>query len=300
MSDSNDGEIHFVLYHYTPSIVAAIIFVVLFGLGFVGHIYYVFKLRARYFIPFTVGVLLECIGYVGRALSHSDKEALGPYIMQSLLILVAPALYAASIYMVLGRIIRLLDAEEYSIIRTKWLTKVFVIGDVFSFLVQSSGAGFQAQGDLDAFNLGKDIVIAGLVIQIVIFGFFVVVAGLFHIRINKLPTGASVDSDLRWRKHMHNLYFCSAIILIRNLIRVIEYAQGNDGYIITHEWMLYIFDAVFMLSVTVSFLVLHPSKLLGDGRIPGRIEPQLYAMESGQSQSPPQSSSTPFSKIERP
>ncbi|KAG9584809.1 hypothetical protein KCU97_g9987, partial [Aureobasidium melanogenum] len=101
-------------------------------------------------------------------------------------------------------------------------------------------------------------------------------------------------------KHMHNLYFCSAIILVRNLIRVIEYAQGNDGYIITHEWMLYIFDAVFMLSVTVSFLILHPSKLLGNGRIPVRSEPQLYAMESGQSQSPPQSSSTPFSKIERP
>lgn len=59
MSDSNDGQIHFVLYHYTPSIVAAIIFVVLFGLGFAGHVYYVFKLRARYFIPFTIGVLCE-------------------------------------------------------------------------------------------------------------------------------------------------------------------------------------------------------------------------------------------------
>ncbi|THV87295.1 RTA1-domain-containing protein [Aureobasidium pullulans] len=286
MSDSNDGEINFVLYHYTPSIVAAIIFVVLFALGFFGHVFYIFKLRARYFIPFTIGVLLECLGYVGRALSHSDKEALGPFIMQSLLILVAPALYAASIYMVLGRIIRRLDAEEYSVIRTKWLTKVFVIGDVFSFLVQSSGAGLQAKGDLDSFNLGKNIVIAGLIIQIIIFGFFVIVAGLFHVRVNKLPTGASVDSNLRWRKHMYNLYFCSAIILIRNLIRVVEYAQGNNGYIITHEWMLYIFDAVFIFLVTVAFLVLHPSKLLGSGRFPARpsSDPQLYAMESGRSQ----------------
>ncbi|KAI5240040.1 RTA1-domain-containing protein [Aureobasidium subglaciale] len=286
MSDSNDGEINFVLYHYTPSIVAAIIFVVLFGLSFVGHVYYIFKFRALYFIPFTIGVIMECIGYVGRALSHSDKEALGPFIMQSLLLLVAPALYAASIYMVLGRVIRLLDAEEYSVIRTRWLTKVFVIGDVISFLVQSSGAGLQAKGDLASFNLGKNIVIAGLIIQILIFGIFVIVASLFHIRVNKLPTGASVDSNLRWRKHMHNLYICSAIILIRNLIRVIEYAQGNNGYIITHEWMLYIFDGVFMLLVTIAFLVLHPSKLLGNGRIQSRplSDPQLYAMESGRSQ----------------
>jgi hypothetical protein len=227
---------------------------------------------------------VECIGYIGRAISHSDKEALGPYIMQSLLLLVAPALYAASIYMVLGRIIRRLDAEEYAIIRTKWLTKVFVIGDVISFFVQSGGAGIQATGNLDSFNLGKNIVIGGLIIQILIFGFFVVVTGLFHVRINRLPTGASVDSRLSWRKHMYAMYFCSALILSRNVIRVVEYAQGNDGYIISNEWMLFVFDALLMFSVTVAYLVLHPSKLLGNGRIPARSDPQLYAMESGQTE----------------
>jgi hypothetical protein len=36
-----------------------------------------------------------------------------------------------------------------------------------------------------------------------------------------------------------------------------------------------------MFSVTVAYLVLHPSKLLGNGRIPARSDPQLYAMESG-------------------
>jgi hypothetical protein len=204
--------------------------------------------------------------------------------MQSLLLLVAPALYAASIYMVLGRIIRRLDAEEYAIIRTKWLTKVFVIGDVISFFVQSGGAGIQATGNLDSFNLGKNIVIAGLIIQIIIFGFFVVVTALFHVRITKLPTSASVDLRVSWRKHMYAMYFCSALILVRNLIRVVEYAQGNDGFIITHEFMLYVFDAVLMFLVTAVYLVLHPSKLLGNGHIAARSDPQLYAMESGHSE----------------
>jgi len=63
MSDSDTGEINFVFYHYTPSIVAAIIFVVLFGLGFAGHVYYIYKLRARYFIPFTIGVLREYLNF---------------------------------------------------------------------------------------------------------------------------------------------------------------------------------------------------------------------------------------------
>jgi hypothetical protein len=41
--------------------------------------------------------------------------------------------------MVLGRIIVLTDGEAHSLIRVKWLTKVFVAGDVISFLGQSAG-----------------------------------------------------------------------------------------------------------------------------------------------------------------
>jgi hypothetical protein len=59
--------------------------------------------------------------------------------MQSLLPLLGPALFAASIYMVLGRIIRLTDGESHSSIKSKWLTKIFVTGDVLGFLAQSAG-----------------------------------------------------------------------------------------------------------------------------------------------------------------
>jgi len=62
--------------------------------------------------------------------------------MQSLLLLVAPALLAASIYMMLGRIILATDGESYALIKRRWSTKLFVIGDVFSFLIVSSGTDF--------------------------------------------------------------------------------------------------------------------------------------------------------------
>jgi hypothetical protein len=41
--------------------------------------------------------------------------------------------------MILGRLIRLLGAEEYALIRTKWMTKIFVTGDVLSFMAQGAG-----------------------------------------------------------------------------------------------------------------------------------------------------------------
>lgn len=55
------------------------------------------------------------------------------------MILVAPALFAASIYMILGRIIASVDGESLSLIKKRWLTKVFVTSDVVTFIVQLGG-----------------------------------------------------------------------------------------------------------------------------------------------------------------
>jgi uncharacterized membrane protein YraQ (UPF0718 family) len=62
-----------------------------------------------------------------------------PYVGQQVLILLGPALFAASIYMLLGRIIRVLNASSISPIRVNWLSKIFVAGDVLSFMLQGGG-----------------------------------------------------------------------------------------------------------------------------------------------------------------
>lgn len=42
-------------YHYDPSMVAAVIFIVVFSLSGIYHTYQVIRLRSWYFIPFIVG-----------------------------------------------------------------------------------------------------------------------------------------------------------------------------------------------------------------------------------------------------
>ena len=71
--------------------------------------------------------------------NESPNWTIGPYVMQSTLLLVAPALFAASIYMELGRIIHLVKGQKHSLIRVNWMTKTYVAGDVLSFLMQASG-----------------------------------------------------------------------------------------------------------------------------------------------------------------
>jgi hypothetical protein len=62
-----------------------------------------------------------------------------PYILQTLLLLVAPTLFAATVYMELGRIVILTNGEAYCLIRRTWLTKTFLLGDIISFIMQGAG-----------------------------------------------------------------------------------------------------------------------------------------------------------------
>jgi hypothetical protein len=41
--------------------------------------------------------------------------------------------------MSLGRIIELVDGEKHAIIKRRWLTKIFVCGDVICFLLLAGG-----------------------------------------------------------------------------------------------------------------------------------------------------------------
>jgi hypothetical protein len=62
-----------------------------------------------------------------------------PFVIQNSYILLAPALFAATIYMILGRVISLTEGNKYSIVSARRLTWFFLIGDIFCFALQGGG-----------------------------------------------------------------------------------------------------------------------------------------------------------------
>ena len=156
----------FRLYHLNPSEAAAITFIILFSLTTLLHTYQIIRTQAWLFIPFWVGGLCKCnmippnilealeidlltchdkveiVGYVGRVISahQTPNWTLGPYIIQSVLLLVALALFAASIYMEFGQIVTLVDDNAHFFVRKTWLTKIFVLGYALLFLMHGSFA----------------------------------------------------------------------------------------------------------------------------------------------------------------
>lgn len=118
-----------------------------------------------------------------------------------------------------------------------------------------------AGGTLDALHNGERIVIIGLIVQIVFFSLFAVTAAVFHMRLVGSMSAKAAVSGIPWQRYLYTLYIASGLILVRSVFRLIEYAQGNSGYLISHEVYMYIFDSVLMFLAMVLFTWEHPSQL---------------------------------------
>lgn len=195
-------------------------------------------------------------------MAHDKLHTVIYYAMQSLLILLAPILFAATVYMFLGRIIvGVPNGARYCIIPVRFLTKIFVLGDVTCFLIQGAGGGLLSNAKTQKnVDLGENVILAGLIFQIVIFAIFCVVAIIFHVRAKKAhsyvaASGNSGDvAQIPWQHLLFGLYTVSGMITIRNVVRAAEYAMGSDGYLLSHEWTIFMFDGAMMALVLICFV----------------------------------------------
>lgn len=273
-------------YYYAPSMGAAIVFAVLFFAATTLHIYQMSKTKAWYLTAFCCGgicalstlsvspigianswtvVVVEIIGYVARAASASEdgvpRYSMGPFITQIMMLLVAPALFAASIYMELGRLAETFEAEEYLLVRRRRLTGTFVCGDVIAFVAQLGGAGLMASSTSSVRDAGSNIAVAGLSVQVIFFACFALAAGLFHMRLRRVPTRKFLEHSSLCTRHLHVMYVTCILIFIRSVVRVVEFSQGFPGYIFSHQIFIYVFDAIPMFAVMLILNWVHPSDM---------------------------------------
>ncbi|KAF2126540.1 RTA1-domain-containing protein [Dothidotthia symphoricarpi CBS 119687] len=250
------------MYRYVPSLVGAIIAMIIFLIMALLHFWQFLKLRNYIVIFVVIGAMCEVGGFAARIGSHYDNEEWAAYIIQGVLLLVGPLFYAATTYMMLGRTILLAGGEDVSLIKPKWYTRIFVAADVSTLIIQGLGASIMGTMKLNLAIAGEKVVIAGLALQVFTFVVFLVASVDFQIRMNRKVNNYTATEDLsnNWRKMLWILYSVSTLILFRCTLRLIEYAMGNSGYLIAHEWALYAFDAVPMFLVLMLLLVLQPSK----------------------------------------
>lgn len=148
--------------------------------------------------------------------------------------------------------------------------------------------------DRDSVKKGENIIVGGLGIQILFFGFFMIVTLVFHIRLARNPTPKTHTVQTPWKGLLWVLYGSSLLIMVRSLFRVAEYVEGKEGELQSKEMYIYIFDALLMGITALLFNWFHPSRVINAEATglkqvtSSEVLSEGYLMESGQYRNPHQ------------
>ncbi|KAJ5730096.1 uncharacterized protein N7483_004604 [Penicillium malachiteum] len=241
--------------YYLPSKITAIVFAAIFAILTATHLWRIIATRQWFGMAIVVGGLFETVALIARVISNMHPNESAPYIIQYVLILLAPILYTASVYMFLGRLIRVSGHPELSLIRINWITKIFVVCDILCFLIQAFGgvsianltnSNDSASEIAHRMNIASNVILGGLALQVIFFVIFALCAMIFHIRVSKSGVAETVDPSLRINMMLISLYIASLLVTGRNMYRVVEYKTGSHGYLQEHEWPTYGLDVGLM------------------------------------------------------
>ncbi|KAL3468547.1 RTA1 like protein-domain-containing protein [Aspergillus heterothallicus] len=275
-------------YHYDPSTGAAIVFAALYGLAFAGTIIQWLRFRPIVWLVMVISAAMESIGYISRVISVRDVSARTPYVLQFSLLILAPVLMAGALYVLFGRIIFLVVPKDQRTFKICWVpprfvTPIFVGFDILALLLQLVGAlmitsgNGTSQEDIDTFNRGRNLALGGVILQIIAFGIFTIAAIRFNFTSKRFGSGVPEPLHAQdefamtmqdkprktdWPVLLRVVNIATGMILIRSIYRMVEFTEGYGGYINTHEWPFYVFDAVPIFPVVALFVWWHPSEYL--------------------------------------
>ena len=127
-----------------------------------------------------------------------------------------------------------------------------------SFFIQGTGGGFQSNSDPDTVEVGIRIYMAGMGLQQAFLIIFAALLILFHRRALSIENSRPTE----WRWLLYLVYAAVALITVRIIFRLAEFAAGRDGPIAHTESYFYVFDALPMLTAIAMFNVYHPGRAL--------------------------------------
>ncbi|OAP63301.1 hypothetical protein AYL99_02528 [Fonsecaea erecta] len=287
MSNDDNSNSDQNLYFYSPSTAAAVVFSVLYFLLTVWHGYLNFVVATRrrhrhhhhnhtardkhkYTIPLFVACVISTAGWSVRNASIHNLASIPLYAVSASYIVISPIFVCATLYLLLTRLIRTtLPTHQQVFFRVPphWLGRVFITLDVISFLTQCSGSGIASSGNWEG-NLktvGTNVLLVGLSLQLATFSVFLVFFGSFVKRVSWCKETAF---DCGARKVVWAIWIAGFWVQVRSVYRVVEFGMGINGYPFTHEWCLYVLEAVPMFIALTVLAFCHPIKYMQQTPLP--------------------------------
>ncbi|KZV81920.1 RTA1-like protein [Exidia glandulosa HHB12029] len=219
----------------------------------------VIRYKTRWMLAMVIGCYTFALGLALRFGLHSQPRSHGLYIAEYLFVVLSPCAFIAAEYVLLGRLAHFLRADELLLIRPQRITKVFVLSDLSTFLVQATGGAISASANSVKSNkVGSRVFLVGLILQLISFVVFVCVFANFLAR---LRTHAPTTWNAKgWKVLLGAMMISFTGILVRSVYRVIELSQGYAGHLATTESYFYALDTLPLFVAISVFVVFWPGR----------------------------------------
>ena len=247
---------------FCPNVGASYFYAVLFLLTLVAHIAQAIIHRKGYSWVVSMSALWQFLTYVIRIISIKNPTQVGYYSAWFILMLLAPLWINAYVYMVLGRMVYNYTSKAKILGVPAWRFGLyFVLLDIVAFIIQAAGASMASGDDIphDDIMRGLHVYMGGVGLQQALILCFVGVAIRFQ---RQMSRESPMRSKSRALVLLYVVYAVLTLISIRIIFRLIEYANGYETGIPTHEAYQYVFDSTMMLLALLLFNIVHPGRIM--------------------------------------
>lgn len=254
------------VYGYYPSLGWNAFFAAAFGLAFILQLGLGVRYKTwTYMIGVGLGCLGEAIGYIGRIQLHNNPYDNNGFTIQIVMLIFSPAFLAAGIYLTLKHVV-ISFGEQWSRLKPNWYTYIFIACDITSLVLQSAGGALAATADDDnqaALDAGTDIMIGGIIFQVVVLAVFALLVLEYAIRTYRRRNELSPAALSLWASTKFRL-FCGALItayvgiLIRCIYRIPELLGGWANELMRNEVDFIILEGIMILVTVIAQTAFHP------------------------------------------
>lgn len=252
-----DPESPYFSYGYQPSLVAGIVFFVVFGAILLVQLTRLLQTKAWWMVFFVIGVGLETLGWIARAIAHACAYSRPINTMQVTVLIMGPAWTQAGVYIALWLLLKRIGMEKSPIKPAIYLWGC-VIFDTVCLGLQAAGGGIAGTASTSYKDpaIGTWIMVAGIVAQLG--------CGIVFLAITAavLWRGRQQLENRTLRLVSLATIVSTLMMILRGFYRSIELWQVWTGYLMTHERFIIALDATPMVIAMGILAILNPGFLL--------------------------------------
>jgi hypothetical protein len=253
------------LYGYYPSLGANAFFAAFFAVCFVWQLFCGIRYKTwTYMIALCLGCVGEAVGYGGRLMLYNDPFDDNGFTIQICCLIISPAFISAGIYLTLKHIV-INFGEGWSRLKPVWYTRIFIAGDIFSLVLQGAGGGLASTADNGSSgqDTGTNMMIAGVIIQVVILAFFGYFLVEYTLRTHRRRDQLSAESMALFHTTSFRCFMGAIIvafmgIFIRCIYRIPELTGGWRSELMRNETDFIILEGVMIVISVLVLTVFHP------------------------------------------